>query len=100
MCDTVVEETAVDTSNTVINAADTAELLTEQVDGDSKLSSKAAAVDQDVRVTGSNTMDAVISTTVSTNSDTQEELYTNIQQISGEYALACKPFATKLTCWH
>ena len=87
MCDTVVEETAVDTSNTVINAADTAELLTEQVDEVSKLSSKAAAEDQDVRVTSSSTMDADISTTVSASNDAEEELYTNAQQISGEYSL-------------
>ena len=97
MCDTVVEETAVDTSNTVINAADTAELLTEQADEVSKLSSKSAAENLDVN--SSSTMDADISTTVSAKNDAEEELYTNAQQISGEYALACKPFATKLTCW-
>ena len=89
MCDTVVEETAVDTSNTVINAADTAELLTEQADEVSKLSSKSAAENLDVN--SSSTMDADISTTVSANNDAEEELYTNAQQISGEYALASYP---------
>ena len=90
MCDTVVEETALDTSNTVINAADTAELPTEQIEEVSKLSSKAAAEDQDVRVTSSSTMDADISTTVSANNETEEELYTNVQQISGE--LLCSAY--------
>lgn len=90
MCDTVVEETAPDTSNTDTNAADTAELPTEQIEEVSKLSSKAAAENLDVKSSSRPTMDADISTTVSANNETEEELNTNVQQISGE--LLCSAY--------